>query len=67
MSLFEELQIEIPDFEDSSVNILKGEVDSNNLESFYPIAEVFLGKRREELPGKKVYFLGKKKKKRNKK
>lgn len=66
MSLYQELQIEIPSSEDSSLNIIEGEVDSDNLESFYPIAEIFMGKRREELSGKKVYFVKKKKKRKKK-
>jgi tetratricopeptide (TPR) repeat protein len=66
MSLYQELQIEIPNSYDSSLNIIEGEFDSDNLESFYPIAEIFMGKRREELPRKKVYFVRKKKKRKKK-
>ena len=66
ISLYQELQIEMPKSEDGSLNIIEGKVDSDNQESFYPIAEIFMGKRREELATKKVYFVKKKKKKKKK-
>jgi tetratricopeptide (TPR) repeat protein len=66
MHLYEELQIEFLSSEESSLELIEGEVDSDDHESFYPIAEVFMGKQRKDLPRKKVYF-GKKKKKKRKK
>jgi len=50
MSLYQELQVEMPISEDSSLNIIEGILDSTNLESFYPIAEMFMDKRRMKLP-----------------
>ena len=66
MSLYQELQIQIPISEDSPLKIIEGEVDSDNLESFYPFAEIFMGKRSKELLGKKFYFVKKKKKRKKK-
>jgi tetratricopeptide (TPR) repeat protein len=65
-SLYQELQIETATSEESSLEIIEEEVDSDDLESFYPIAEIFMGKKHKDLPRKKVYFVKKKKKKRKK-
>jgi tetratricopeptide (TPR) repeat protein len=62
MHLYEELQIEIPSSEESSLATIEGEVNSDDLESFYPMAEIFMGKQCKKLPKKKAYFVKKKKK-----
>jgi tetratricopeptide (TPR) repeat protein len=63
LELYKELQINLQTSE-ASLGLLEGEVNSENIESFYPIAELYLGERSKELPTKKVYFGKKKKKKR---
>lgn len=62
-SLYNELNME---FQEYSADVSSGEINSEDLESFYPLAEIFMGSTAEQLPGKKVYFAKKKKKKRKK-
>ncbi|WP_019414308.1 tetratricopeptide repeat protein [Paenisporosarcina sp. TG20] len=65
MSLYQELQIDIATSENNSLNIIEGDLDSDNLASFYPIAETFMGKRGKKLP--KAFMKKKKTKKKEKK
>ena len=72
--VYKELSIEIPNREDSQLKVFEGDIDTEDLESLYPMAELFMGKRRNELPRKRTYVgqrknkpKQKKKQKRNKK
>ncbi|WP_413375768.1 tetratricopeptide repeat protein [Alkalihalobacillus sp. 1P02AB] len=67
IELYSEFQINIPNSEEGSTGVLEGEIVTDDLTSFFPSAELFMGERSKELPGNKKYFKKKKKKKRKKK
>ncbi|KGA96754.1 hypothetical protein AJ85_16955 [Alkalihalobacillus alcalophilus ATCC 27647 = CGMCC 1.3604] len=67
IELYKEFHINIPSSEEGSIEVLEGEIVTDDLTSFYPIAELFMGERSKELPGNKKYFMKKKKKKRKRK
>jgi len=59
---YEDLNINIHDLGYGQTEIFEGEVHPDNLQSFYPLAELFMGKRRNELPRKITSFVSTKKK-----
>lgn len=63
---YDELCIEVPNSKDSQLMILNGFIDTGDINTFYPLAELFMGKRRDELPKMKIPVVRKKKKQRKK-
>lgn len=66
ISLYEECQIDMLSSPDDEFSFVEGNIDPDNLASFYPFVEIFMGKQRDGLPRRKVYFARKKKKQRKK-
>jgi len=65
--VYDELCIEVPNSKDSQLMILKGFIDTEDINTFYPLAELFMGKRRDELSKIKTPVVQKKKKPNKKK
>lgn len=61
--IYEELAIEFPNPTGGQPTVFEGEVELDELETFYPLAELFMGDRRHELPKGKTAASRKKKRK----
>jgi len=64
---YEELCIDVPNSNESQLIFFDGTLDTEDINTFYPLAELFMGKRRNELPKMKTSFVPKKKKPNQKK
>lgn len=63
---YEELSIDIPYSNENISTVVNETLDTEDINTFYPLAELFMGNRRNELPKTKNSFVPKKKKRKKK-
>lgn len=60
LHIYEELGIDTTVTEDDSLQVVEGEMNTEQIETVYPIAELFMGSLKDQLPRKKVTPMKKK-------